>query len=167
MRRFTLCAVLLSLALPAFAQEPVGCDKFKWSLDNERALLSNPSAVASGTELKQALSTAVLLKLVPMGDAKLPTPPSRVAKSADAYAGFVHVPGVLKAGTYRVTLSAGAWVDVVQDGQTLNASEFSGATGCSGVRKSVKFVLSTSPLVLEISGVSAPEIAFVLSQDRE
>ena len=35
------CAV----AVPAFAQEPVGCDKFKWPLDKERALLTSADTI--------------------------------------------------------------------------------------------------------------------------
>ncbi len=31
-------AATLLAAAPALAQEPVGCDKFKWPLDHERAL---------------------------------------------------------------------------------------------------------------------------------
>lgn len=37
--KFVALAVL-AIAAPAFAQEPVGCDKFKWPLDHEKALLA-------------------------------------------------------------------------------------------------------------------------------
>ena len=36
---FVLFALCVSVA-PALAQEPVGCDKFKWPLDKERATLT-------------------------------------------------------------------------------------------------------------------------------
>ena len=38
-------------AAPVHAQEPVGCDKFKWPLDQERSLLtsSKTATVASGS----------------------------------------------------------------------------------------------------------------------
>jgi hypothetical protein len=51
MGRSFLALVPLLLAAPAFAQEPAGCDKFKWPLDRERALLANPTVVASGSDV--------------------------------------------------------------------------------------------------------------------
>jgi len=44
MGRSNLALIALLLATPAFAQEPVGCDKFKWPLDRERTMLANPAA---------------------------------------------------------------------------------------------------------------------------
>ena len=46
MGRSYLALVALLLAAPALAQEPVGCDKFKWPLDRERTMLANPTVVA-------------------------------------------------------------------------------------------------------------------------
>ena len=42
MRALLLLALLTT---PALAQEPVGCDKFKWPLDKERALLTSVNLV--------------------------------------------------------------------------------------------------------------------------
>jgi hypothetical protein len=66
---------------------------------------------------------------------------------------------------YRVTLSEAAWVEVIQNGQPIKSGAFSGVTGCEGVRKSVKFDLSTTPFVIEISGTSAQAIAVAITQD--
>ena len=44
--------VAICVAAPAFAQEPVGCDKFKWPLDKERATLN-------GTDLPKVVSGAI------------------------------------------------------------------------------------------------------------
>ena len=52
MRRVLLIAVALLIAAPALAQEPVGCDKFKWPLDKERALLAKAETTASGSDAK-------------------------------------------------------------------------------------------------------------------
>ena len=57
-----------------------------------------------------------------------------------------------KAGLYTISLSAGGWVDVVQDGHLLKPKAFSGATDCDGIRKTMKYELSASPFVLQISG---------------
>ena len=58
------------------------------------------------------------------------------------------------AGVYKVTLSAGGWIDVVQDGKFLKAVAFSEATGCANARKRVKFRIAAEPAVLSISALS-------------
>ena len=57
-RIFDVFSMLLSVTLAgsAFAQEPVGCDKFKWPIDKERALLAAAAPVAPGGEVGQPLS---------------------------------------------------------------------------------------------------------------
>jgi hypothetical protein len=151
--------------VPVVAEEPVGCDKLKWPLDHERALLAKPSQTASGGEVQQPLAAAVTVTLVPFADAKLPMAPSRPPKFPDSYAGFARVSAPPKAGTYRITLSHGAWIDVVQDGRELKPGAFSGAKGCDGVAKSVKFELAAAPFAIELSATSAKAIAFVVTPD--
>ena len=166
MGRSYLALVALLLAAPAFAQEPVGCDKFKWPLDRERTMLANPVVVvASGSEVQQPLAAALMVTLVPFADANLPMAPSRAPKSPDSYAGFVRVSALPRAATYRITLSEGAWIDVVQDGHDVKSSAFSGAMGCDGVRKSVKFELTAAPFIIEISGTIAHASAVVVTPD--
>ena len=67
MKRLPVIIAALLIAAPAFAQEPVGCDKFKWSVDKERALLANPGAakVASGAQIETPLANAMTVALVP------------------------------------------------------------------------------------------------------
>ncbi|MGA7787813.1 MAG: hypothetical protein WCA56_06580 [Xanthobacteraceae bacterium] len=165
MRKRLLVPLALLIAVPAFAREPVGCDKFKWPLDRERTLLASPAPMVSGGDAPQALAAAVTVALVPYADAKLPVPPSRPPKSTDSYAGFISAPAIAKPGAYRVTLSAPAWIDLVQNGHTLQSTAFSGASGCSGIAKSVKFELSASPFSIEISGTTAHAITFVVTPD--
>ena len=164
---FIASSALFSLALAgsAFAQEPVGCDKFKWSIDKERGLLAAAAPIAAGGEIARPLAGAVKLPLAPLADVKLPMPPSRQPKSPDSYAGFVRYAALPNAATYRVTLSEPAWIDVVQDEHEAKSTAFSGALGCDGVRKSVKFDLSAAPFVIEINGTSAHEIAIVVTPD--
>ncbi len=82
MRSALIALVALLAAGPCFAQEPVGCDKFKWPLDQERAMLTGtdvPTA-ASGSSVTHPLPVAVSVALVPFADAKLPMPPERAPK---------------------------------------------------------------------------------------
>jgi hypothetical protein len=165
MGRCYLALIALLLAAPALTQEPVGCDKFKWPLDRERTMLANPTVVASGSEVLQPLAAAMVVTLVPFADANLPMAPERPPKSPDSFAGFVRLSGLPKPGTYRITLSEGAWIDVFQDGAAVKATAFSGATGCDGLRKSVKFELTPGPMIIELSGTTAHAIAVVVTPD--
>jgi hypothetical protein len=164
-RSVLFVAAMLLAAAPALAQEPVGCDKFKWPVDRERALLASPAQMPSGSALPQPLRTAVTIALAPYADAKLPAPPSRAPKAAASYAGFINAAAAPKAGTYRVTLSAPAWVDVVQSGHTLRSTAFSGVGGCAGIAKSVRFELAAAPLTVELSGTTAHALTFVVTAD--
>jgi len=161
MRRLLLAAVLLTAA-PALAQEPAGCDKFKWPLDRERALLAAPvPAPLAGTNAKP-LGSAFTLSLSPYQPG--PITPSRPPKPG-SNAGMIAMAAPPAAGMYRVTLSAGAWIDVFQNGHEVPSTAFSGATGCEGVRKSVKFKLDAEPFTVAISGSPASSIVLVVTPD--
>lgn len=168
MRRFLLATIAVLIAAPilspAWAQEPTGCDKFKWPLDKERALLAHAAPLASGGELPPTLTAAVKVALLPVAEAKLPVAPSRAPKP-DTYAGFVRVTAPVKAGTYKVTLTDNAWIDVSQDGKNLKTGAFSGVHGCDGLRKSVKFDLSAAPFTITVSNMTAKEIGLVVTLD--
>ena len=164
MRYGLLIALTLSSATPAFAaEEPSGCDKFKWPIERERAALTAPDRVRlnSGGEQVAAPPTAITLALVAPGDAGLPTPPERAPKEG-TLAGFATFKTLAKAGVYTISLSAGAWVDVVQNGHFLKPQGFSGATDCDGIRKTMKYELSASPFVLQVSGVKESAISIAI-----
>jgi hypothetical protein len=154
MRGFVFMALVLFVSAPAFAaEEPSGCDKFKWPIEHERAALTAPdrAKLTSGSEQAALPSSGITLALVAPADAKLPAPPERAPKEG-TFAGFTSFKTAPKAGLYTVSLSAGAWVDVVQDGHFLKPKAFSGATDCDGIRKTMKYELSASPFVLQVSG---------------
>ncbi len=164
MRASISLALLLCAALPAYAaEEPSGCDKFKWPIERERAALTAPDRVklASGSELAALPATGMTLALQTPADAKLPTPPERAAKEG-TFAGFTSVKAAPKAGIYTVSLSAGGWVDVVQDGHFLKPKAFSGATDCDGIRKTMKYEIGASPFVLQVSGTKANSVSIAI-----
>jgi hypothetical protein len=161
-------SLIVTLALlgtaPAWAaEEPSGCDKFKWNIDRERAALTAPDRMklASGGELTALPSTGITLGLRAPNEAKLPTPPERAPKEG-TFAGFATFKSPPKPGTYTVSLSEGGWVDVVQDGHFLKPKAFSGATDCDGIRKTVKYELSAGPFVLQITGTKADSVSVAI-----
>jgi hypothetical protein len=159
----TLVAILV--AAPALAEEPVGCDKFKWPLDKERATLNGTDLpkVVSGDRVTFQIPFATIVGLLPYADAKLPASPERAPKSPDTFAGFFEAKAPPQAGSYKITLSAEGWVDVAQSGNTVKSTAFSGALGCEGIRKSVKFDLAAAPFTVELSGVKTDSIKLVIS----
>ena len=164
MRALLLIAFVLSAAAPAFAaEEPSGCDKFKWGIEHERAALTAPDRIklASGGELAALPSTGMTLALQAPADAKLPTPPERAPKEG-TFAGFANFKSAPKAGIYTISLSAGGWVDVVKDGHFLKPKAFSGATDCDGIRKTMKYELDAKPFVLQISGTREDSVSIAI-----
>jgi hypothetical protein len=167
MRKLLLAVLMLAAAPVWAAEEPSGCDKFKWPIDHERAVLTAPDRITlmSGGELAAMPSTGITLSLVAPGDAKLPSPPERAPKDG-TMAGFANFKSAPKAGIYTISLSTGAWVDVMQDGHFVKPKAFSGATDCDGIRKTMKYELAAQPFVLQVSGAkdSAISIAILPSE---
>jgi hypothetical protein len=159
-----LLIALLLLGAPAHAaEEPSGCDKFKWGIERERAALTAPDRVklVSGGELGALPSTGLTLGLRAPTEAKLPSPPERAPREG-TFAGFASFKGPPKAGTYTVSVSAGGWVDVVQDGHFLKPRAFSGATDCDGIRKTMKYEIGAGPFVLQVSGTKEDSISIAI-----
>ena len=157
-------ALALFAAAPAgAAEEPSGCDKFKWNIDHERAALTAPDRVklVSGGEPAALPATGMTLGLRPPAEARLPMPPERAPKEG-TFAGFTSFKAPPRAGIYTVSLSAGGWVDVVQDGHALKPKAFSGATDCDGIRKTMKYEISASPFVLQVSGARENSISIAI-----
>jgi hypothetical protein len=164
MRAPLLIALMLLGTAPAWAaEEPSGCDKFKWNIDREKAALTAPDRIklASGGELTALPSTGVTLALRPPADANLPSPPERAPKEG-TFAGFANIKAAPKAGLYTVSLSAGGWVDLVQDGHFLKPKGFSDATDCDGIRKTMKYEISAKPLLLQVSGTKEDSISIAI-----
>jgi hypothetical protein len=163
MRKLLVIALLAGAAAPAWAEEPSGCDKFKWNIDHERAVLTAPDRVklVSGSEMATMPSTGITLSLVAPADAKLPSSPERAPKDG-TFAGFARVKTAPKPGTYTISVSAGAWIDVVQEGHLLKPKAFSGATDCDGIRKTMKYELSANPFTVQVSGSKDSSISVAI-----
>ena len=164
MRAPLLIALMLLGTAPAWAaEEPSGCDKFKWNIDRARAALTAPDRVnlASGGDLAAVPLTGMTIALRTPSEAKLPSPPERAPKDG-TFAGFANIKAAPKAGLYTVSLSAGGWVDVTQDGHFLKPKAFSGATDCDGIRKTMKYEISAAPFVLQVSGTKENSVSIAI-----
>ena len=155
---------LLCATAPARADEPQGCDAFKWPLGPERTALTAPdrASLASGEALP--LGAAAHLKLTPLSEAKLDRPPERAPIDPQSFAGLVHLAAPPSAGVYKVTISSEGWIDLIQGAGFTKPLAFSGAVGCEGVRKSVKFRLSGAA-TLQLTGAKAADISVIVTPE--
>lgn len=161
MRAFATTLLAAACAWPAVAsaQDASGCTKFKWSIERERTAFAAPdlATVPTGQSLPPG-GKAVALKLAPQDGVAFEKPPGKAAKVNPAFAAVLPMPTVASAGTYQVTLSDEAWIDVVQNGREVRSTAFSGQPNCPGVRKSVRFPLQAGPATIQISGAATDSL---------
>ena len=151
-----ICALLAGGAL---VQAADGCAKFKWDVAREVAVFQQPpNSVAAGRALADAplLETErhYTLGLQPQENVAFVTPPSKKMLSDGAFAGVLRF-RVAQAGTYRVAIDSGFWLDIVQDGKSLTSIDFNGSQDCAGPHKIVVYELpANADLVLQASAAS-------------
>ena len=148
----------------AFADEPRGCDKFKWPVGRDQAALQNPQKprIESGGAI--AIDAAATLHLVAYSEAHFLLAPTRAPKSPASLAGMASA-SAPRAGVYKVSLSEAGWIEIVQDGAFVKSSNFSGALDCPGIRKIVEFPLAAKPFTIEVSGVEAPDLSLIVAPE--
>lgn len=142
----------------ALAQDASGCDKFKWSIARERSAFAAPGlpSVSDGGPLP-GIAEPATVKLKPSAEAGFVRPPGRKPQGG-TFGAALELPPIAVAGTYQVTLSDEAWIDVIQGGREVRSSSFSGQRDCPAVRKSVRFHLQPGDASLQISGAAADSI---------
>lgn len=162
MRALLAAALAFGFAGSVLAAEPEGCDKFKWPIERDRAALAAPDrlAVVSGSA-RIASVKAMTIALQPLDAAALPMPPEK-PRGAGNFAGYLKMATPEKAGGYTLSMASAIWIDVIQDGKYLKPTAFSGASGCDGIRKTMRFDLAVQPYVVQISGSAEPNVALLV-----
>lgn len=162
MRRFLFAgAALFAMTLPAFADDAV-CGKLSWPLETERALLNGTVDLAPSGATRKAMPDKALSLILNTGDkAALPNAPGKPL-DPKKFAGFVILP-VATAGDYLISLSAEGWIDAVQNGTALTSAAHTSDEHCPGLRKSVRFTLTASPLTLQIGNAPADHIEIAVT----
>ncbi len=172
-----LLVVLLAAApaLPGHAAPsaplalPTGCDTFSWDVSRELAALSGTpepvSAGAGGVDggPRIALETLYQVRLLPQAEVTLAARPGKPMLDDDARAGLLmfQVPAD---GRYRVSITTGHWIDVVDDGRIIASLDFQGRRGCALVHKIVEFQLPAGrDLVLQFAGGAAEASGVVIT----
>jgi hypothetical protein len=100
--------------------------------------------------------------LQPVGTVRFVVAPERAAKP-DSMGGVVDF-RVASAGTYRVALDTGVWIDVVQDGKVVASATHGHGPQCSGIRKMVDFKLAPGRYDLQLSGAAKPAVRVMVAR---
>jgi hypothetical protein len=162
-----LAAAGVARADPA-ANAPDPCGTFKSDVRHERALFASqarPLAAGKARADAPALRPDQLyeLRLHERAGVSFAVPPAR-AKLPGGYAGLVTLT-VDAAGTYRVALDQGFWIDAVAAGVSIQSSDFEGRAGCTAPHKIVDFLLpANTPLVLQLSGGASPTLRLAVTR---
>jgi len=152
-----LTTLVLTLGAGSALAAGSGCDAGKWPLSAIQARFNGTLPALANGDAMPALGAPVLVNLSAQGDVAFPHPPGRAAKANPAYAAMVKL-GAEPAATYQVTVSGGAWVDVVENGELVKQSGYVRRTDCPGVDKSIRFKTDGGPLTIQISGAYAKTI---------
>ncbi|MDE1916364.1 MAG: homogentisate 1,2-dioxygenase [Sphingomonadales bacterium] len=121
---------------------------------------ARPAPLAAGADGAHAptvtLGRAAQLALLPTPSLHFLLPPAKSGE-ATSHGGVLSL-DIAKTGTYRIALSAAAWLDVVgQDGAQRSIAHAHGPD-CSGIRKMVDFTLKPGHYTVQISSSAVAQI---------
>jgi hypothetical protein len=170
-RRFlTAAAALLTpLALPLAAHAqmpaspacaaPIAPDGVlaPWSASTPLTASGDPRHLAPVT-----IGRAVDLTVLPTPQVKYASRPEKPGGSV-SFGGLIGI-AVAQAGTYRVALSSGAWIDVLREGKPVASTAHGHGPECSGVRKMVDFALTPGRYTLQIAANGEPAIKVLVAR---
>lgn len=122
------------------------------------------AAVEPGRVSKAMLSVGQGIDAVlsPTGELRYVAPPEKPGGSDD-HGGLFGV-AIAEAGTYRVAMGAGAWVDMLSDGKAVASSAHGHGPACTGIRKFVDFTLTPGRYVLQVAGNAGPTLPLLLTR---
>ena len=154
---------------PAFADETEGCSHFTWDVSHELVVMKQtpkPITAAtkpgSGTPLLQ-VDTLYELKLAPQGSITYSAKPAKPTLDDSAQGGMVRF-HVEKPGLYRVSITSGHWIDVIEGDQLVKSKDFQGSRGCARPHKIVEFDLPAhKDLVLQLSGSTDASVTLAIT----
>ena len=160
------CAALVT---PAFAEDADGCSHFSWDVSHELKVMKQTAAPVTAAT-KPGPQTPLIqidklyeLKLSPQSTVTYSAKPTKPTLNDSAQGGLVRF-HVDKAGLYRVSITSGHWIDVVDGGQFVKSKDFSGSHDCARPHKIVEFELpANKDLVLQFSGSTDSSVVMAIT----
>ncbi|MBX3523389.1 MAG: hypothetical protein KF807_09305 [Xanthobacteraceae bacterium] len=144
------------------------CTKFAWPPEQQQKLLQqdNKPRIETGNAVTEFLGRAFVLRLDSFSNAKLEKSPERTPRIEKSFAGLIRVKFPVT-GIVTIALTNNSWIDVIQDGKYLRPAGNTGAEGCPGVRKIVKFKVEAGDVAIQFSGSETPELAFAITAETD
>jgi hypothetical protein len=161
-----LAAVMGTAAFSAYADD--ACVDFKWDTVNEHALFAGRAdPVTLGADLKSApmivANHLYELQLVPQERVTFAVAPGKRNATLNANAGLATFT-IPSGGSYRVSVDAPFWIDVVSNGALVAAKDFQGQHGCPAPHKIIEFdLLGTRPFILQLSNATAGSVRLTVT----
>jgi hypothetical protein len=166
-----IVAVLLmfgvgAVAIPAWADD--ACVGHKWDVGAERSLFAGSAAeMDAGHDAKSAptvtASHLYRFKLVPQSEVVLAPSAAKDPPTTAQYAG-VAVLRVPAAGSYRIALDGGFWIDLLSKGVLVPVEDFQGLHGCRAPRKIVQFAVpAAGSFLLQLSNSNHEFVAVAIT----
>jgi hypothetical protein len=164
-----IATALVTCVRPAIAEDADGCAHFTWDVSHELEVMKQtPQAVAAATKpgpqapLLQ-LDTLYELKLSEQGAVTYAAKPAKPTLNDSAQGGVVRI-NVNKAGLYRISITSGHWIDVVDGDQFVKSRDFQGSRDCKRPHKIVEFNLPAGKdLILQFSGSTDPAVVMAIT----
>ncbi|HEY5101510.1 MAG TPA: hypothetical protein VII70_01910 [Steroidobacteraceae bacterium] len=169
-RRWAAAAILAGLMAQASSGAEVDpCTKFKWDVSRELAVMQQTpqvlaAAVKPGASVPEVkIGTLYALQLADQAGVTFIASPAKSHASDGATAGIVHF-RTGKAGRYRVSITDGHWIDIVDGADLLKSEDFQGHVGCARPSKIVEFVLPAKRvLALQLSGSNGAAVVIAIT----
>ncbi|SDC04812.1 hypothetical protein SAMN05444678_101218 [Sphingomonas sp. YR710] len=121
------------------------------------------AGAASGTRAAPLeIETAADATLRPTSEMRYVTSPEKPGDAA-SYGGLFAFT-VQHAGTYRVALGAGAWIDVLSGTKAIASTAHGHGPDCSGIRKIVDFALEPGSYILQVAGSGKPALPLMIAR---
>ena len=164
---FAIAAAILASPIASQAQNAQpACAETDKSLPAEMAgwlKKTDVGAAARTADLANGqlpVGQAVTATLHHMPEVTFAIPPEKPS-DASGFGGLLALT-IKDAGTYRVAVGTGAWIDVVKDGKATPTSAHGHGPDCSTIRKVVDFPLQPGRYVVQISAKTDPSIALMV-----
>lgn len=108
------------------------------------------------------IGRAVDAALTPTAELRYVLRPEKPGGSV-SYGGLFGL-SIVTAGTYRVALGAGAWIDMVKGGKAIASTGHGHGPDCSGIRKMVDFPLTPGRYVLQLAANGAQSLPVMVTR---
>jgi len=131
-----------------------------WNNSGMAVAAGNAAALAGIAPL--AIGKGVDARLLPAGKVQFLASPADAGDSP-SFGGMMPL-HIATAGTYRIGLGAGAWIDVLAKGKALESVAHGHGPQCSGIRKVVDFRLQPGDYVIQLSAAEGAQLRLIVAR---